>query len=191
MENVIAWAAINPCLQRIEGNSIYLRSNGKVDFFRKFEAEAIDSAAFYYSEVEGDFSLSARVSMHARFTYDAVFLMARTADSQWLKLAFERGNDGANSIVSVFTDPWSDDANGEMPAVHTVWLRLSRVSNHWGLHYSLDGDVWRFVRTLGFLPTGRICVGYGVQSPLGQGFEAEIHDLQISLQPNGEFRNGK
>lgn len=189
-ESTAAWSVINPCVQRVQNQSIYLRSNAKVDFFNKFEGAPLDNASFYYRTLEGDFSLSARIVLEARSTYDAVFLMARTGSSQWLKLALERNADGSNSIVSVFSNPWSDDANGELLAGGTAYLRISRVGNLWGLHYSLDGDRWRFVRTLGFVPQGELHVGYGVQSPLGEGFDGEVHDLQVSEQPQTDFRNG-
>ncbi|UIR54908.1 DUF1349 domain-containing protein [Sphingobacterium sp. SRCM116780] len=183
--------AINPCHTTLVGDKMILRSQSKVDFFRKYKGTPIDNAAFFYQMVSGNFSFHAQVKIDAHATYDAIFLMVRAKEEQWIKLALELGSDRQYNVVSVITNKWSDDANGELITTQSPWLRITRVNNIWGLHYSLDGIYWRFVRTFGFELDEEVMVGYGVQSPRGEGFESEISHLQLNPEPILDFRSGK
>ncbi len=60
---------------------------------------------------DGDFQLSARVSVEFASTYDAGVLLLWIDDRHWGKLCFEFSPDGEPMIVSVVTRGVSDDAN--------------------------------------------------------------------------------
>lgn len=187
--NECRFDALHPCIMTISADKVYLRSNPHVDFIRKFEGNAIDNAAFYSFEASGDFSFSMRVKVKTKQVYDAAFILARYSETQWVKLALEQSVDGQLNVVSVITNPWSDDANGELIAADTCWLRMSRKGRVWGLHYSLDDTVWRFVRTFGMASNDNVSIGFGVQSPLGDGFDAELSELLFSESPTEDFRS--
>ncbi len=66
--------------------------------------------------------------------------MVRETETRWIKLAVEIGVDTTYNVISVITDNWSDDANGELLPSNICWLRINRKGDFWGLHYSLDGE---------------------------------------------------
>jgi uncharacterized protein len=108
---------------------------------------------------------------------DAGFLMVRDHTDKWIKLCLELGTDSQYTVVSAVSDPWSDDANGELIESNQCWLRIMRIGDLFGLHYSLDNNVWRFVKTFGMDMSQIPMVGFGVQSPNSNGCETLIKDF--------------
>jgi hypothetical protein len=70
--------------------------------------------------------------------------------------------------VSVVTRGTSDDANGADLTVPEVWLQIYRAGNVFGMHYALDGRIWRMVRLFRLDVPERIKVGLVAQCPAGQ-----------------------
>ncbi|PKQ63013.1 hypothetical protein BZG02_09575 [Labilibaculum filiforme] len=182
--------SLNPC-SIVEGNnSFQLNANANTDFICKYEEYVKDSASFYYQTKKGDFTMLAKLTSMGGNAFDAAFLMVRQDTRKWIKLAVELGVDQSYNVVSVITDPWSDDANGELLDGNCCWLRISRKNNFFGLHYSLDGKKWRFVRAFGMEMNASISVGFGIQSPKGDNCKGIIEEFSLSNQPVDNFRNG-
>lgn len=117
--------------------------------------------------------------------------MVRAGETQWAKLCLERSPFGEASAVSVITDPWSDDANNEIIKSQTCFLRVTRKGNVFGMHYSLDGVRWRFVRKFAAEMPGEIMIGVAAQAPFAPGCRVIFHSFSISPDPVEDFRSGE
>ncbi|UGU17427.1 DUF1349 domain-containing protein [Sinomicrobium kalidii] len=100
------------------------------------------------------------------------------------------GVDRQYNVVSVVTDKWSDDANGELLEENNCWLRITRKNDFFGLHYSTDGKIWRFVRAFGIDMNTSISIGFGIQAPAGDHCNESIEELSVSNTPVQNFRDG-
>jgi len=184
--------SLNPCKFEFSGkNRIYLTAIPNTDFMCKFNLFEKDSASLFYKEISGDFTVSSKLSVLGENFGDATILMVRESHNRWIKLCIELGPDGRCSVVSVITDGWSDDANGELLPSNEAWVRITRKGNFFGLHYSLDGMNWRFVRAFGLKLEKKIKVGYGIQAPRSLNCTGTVDDFKISDKIIKDFRNGE
>jgi uncharacterized protein len=144
------------------------------------------------ADVEGDFQLSAKVSVGFTGAFDAGVLLLKATEDHWAKLCFEISPRGQAGVVSVVTRGTSDDANAYDVDADDVWLRVSRTGSAFAFHGSRDGVDWAFVRhfTLGDEHVGAIKAGFLAQSPLGDGCAA--HFREITYVPSGlsDLRDG-
>ena len=187
-----SFESLNPChVEYSENNLISLKANPNTDFFCKYRLSEIDSAAFFFKEFTGDFTVKARVTTSGEHFGDAAMLMVRESSNRWIKLCVEMGSDKKYSVVSVVTDSWSDDANGELVPGNEAWLRIARINNFFGLHFSLDGQIWRFVRAFGLDLGDKVKVGFGIQAPRSQHCTGTIDKFEISDRVISDFRSGE
>jgi uncharacterized protein len=140
---------------------------------------------------EGDFQLSARVSVGFAATYDAGVLLLWFDERHWAKLCFEFSPDAEPMIVSVVTRGVSDDANAFPVDGRSVWLRVSRIDHAFACHASLDGRTWRMIR---FFTVDDVAsqasLGFEAQSPTGDGCTVTFDDVRFSQQRLGDLRDG-
>lgn len=139
--------------------------------------------------VNGDFQLSARVTVGFEATYDAGVLLLWAGERQWAKLCFERSPQGQPMIVSVVTRGTSDDANGFVVEGNTAWLRVSRIGPAYAFHASTDGVYWLFVRYVG-LGTDAAEVGFEAQAPTGAGCSVTFEQITFVRQRLSDLRDG-
>ncbi|MEW6754193.1 MAG: DUF1349 domain-containing protein [Candidatus Latescibacterota bacterium] len=163
----------------------------RTDFFRPADGAAHDSAGLLHTTVNGDFTVRTHVRAELAGFGDAGALTVRAAPDQWAKICVERSPVGEVGIVSVVTDPWSDDANAELLAAPEAFLRITRKGSVFGLHYSLDGDRWRFVRAFTCRMPDGVLVGVHAQAPFQGGCRATFGLLEITPQPVPDFRSGE
>ncbi len=149
------------------------------------------NACLLYTEVTGDFTAVTHVRAELVGFGDAAALTVRTAPAQWAKLCLERSPIGDISVVSVVTNPWSDDANNEVLPGPECALRITRRGDVFGMHYSLDGKGWRFVRTFGLALPETVMVGVHAQAPFVGGCHATFSCFELSPQPVMDFRSGE
>ena len=160
------------------------------DFFRPYDGPTKDNCCLLYKEMAGDFTAVTEVRAEVVDFGDAAALTVRASETQWAKLCLERSPIGDVSLVSVVTDPWSDDSNSELVTCPECCLRLTRKGNVFGMHYSVDGTVWRFVRSFALELPASVMVGVHVQAPFTPGCRAVFRSLTISPQPVADFRSG-
>lgn len=160
------------------------------DFFRPYDGPPKDNCCLLYKEITGDFTVAAQVTAHLVDFGDAAALTVRANEIQWAKLCLERSPIGEVSLVSVVTNPWSDDSNGEIVTSSECYLRLTRKGNVFGMHYSLDGTKWRFVRAFALEIPHRVMVGIHAQAPFTPGCRVVFGSLTISPEPVADFRSG-
>jgi regulation of enolase protein 1 (concanavalin A-like superfamily) len=82
-----------------------------------------------------------------------------------------------------------DDSNGELLPSNICWLRINRKGDFWGLHYSLNGEQWRFIRCFGLDLPSIVKVGFGIQAPLGDKCEGKLDFITFSDQSVKNFRD--
>jgi regulation of enolase protein 1 (concanavalin A-like superfamily) len=140
---------------------------------------------------EGDFQLSARVTVDFAATFDAGVLLAWIDERHWAKLCFEVSPAGEPMVVSVVTREVSDDANAFVVTGRSVWLRVSRIDQAYAYHASTDGKNWRMIRFFRIgAASARDKVGFEAQSPTGDGCTVTFDDIRFAPQRLGDLRDG-
>ena len=139
---------------------------------------------------DGDFQLSVRVDVAFGATYDAGALVVWRDDEAWAKLLLEYSPEHQPMVVSVVCHGRSDDANHVVVESSEIWLRISRIGDAYGFHYSLDGQRWELVRHLTIGPSAGDRVGLLVQSPIGDGCDAVFHDISFTRTRLADLRSG-
>ena len=140
--------------------------------------------------VEGDFTLSARVSVRFRSTFDAGVLLLWASARSWAKLCFELSPQGEPMVVSVVTRGVSDDCNSFVVGQGDVRLRIARLGSAFAFHASTDGAVWRLVRHFALEPHREPLVGFLAQSPLGTGCSVRFEEISYSPERLADLRSG-
>lgn len=163
----------------------------KSDYFRPYQRVCADNAAILCREVEGDFTIKVFVSADLTDFADAGGLLVLSGSSLWAKLCMERNHEGQISTVSVVTNPYSDDANGELLTGNECHLRITRKGDYFGMHYSLDGQAWRLVRCFGLEFPKTVNVGILTQAPVGLGCNIRLNSLDLQFTTIDDFRSGK
>ena len=93
-------------------------------------------------------------------------------------------------VVSVVTRESSDDANGFVADMSSIWLRVSRRGAAYAFHASPDGAHWEFVRHFALASTEPMQVGFVAQSPRGDGCTVNFSDVAFATSPPGDLRDG-
>ena len=161
------------------------------DFFLPYEGPGKDNCCLLYQQITGDFTATAEASAELADFGDAAAVTIRASEELWAKLCLERSPIGDVSLVSVVTNPWSDDANSEVLASPTCFLRLTRKDNVFGMHYSLDSETWRFVRTFALDMPATAMVGIQAQAPFTAGCRVLFKSFTISPDPVLDYRSGE
>src|SRR5690349_5966237 len=154
----------------------------------------LNAATLLGAAPEGDFQLSARVTVDFAATYDAGVLLIWVDEHHWGKLCFEFSPAGEPMIVSVVTRGVSDDANAFVVPERSVWLRVSRIDHAYTYHASEDGRRWRMIRffTLGGaeVAPGPELIGLEAQSPTGDGCAVTFEEIRFVPERLAELRDG-
>jgi hypothetical protein len=150
-----------------------------------------DTACLVKTSVSGDFTAKAHLRAQLVGFGDAGVLTVRTSPTTWAKLCLERSPIGDVSVVSVVNRGVSDDANSELLDTPECWLRVTRKGHVFGMHYSLDGETWRFVRTFFLEMPETVSVGMQAQSPYSSGCRIEFDYWSIEPRAVADFRSGE
>jgi regulation of enolase protein 1 (concanavalin A-like superfamily) len=155
-------------------------------------AESMLNAVTLLGDVpEGDFQLSARVTVGFASTFDAGVLLLWLDERRWAKLCFEFSPAGEPMVVSVVCRGVSDDANAFVVPSRSVWLRVSRVDRVYAYHASLDGRAWQMIRAFVLDDeTSRDKVGFEGQSPTGDGCSVTFDEIRFLPERLADLRDG-
>ena len=189
LNDALAWLN-EPPTWSFDAEGLTIVPAAETDFFRPYQGDPKDNAALLYTRVTGDFTAMTHVRAHLVGFGDAAVLTVRAHATQWAKLCLERSPIGDVSAVSVVTHPWSDDANNELVPTPECFLRITRRGDVFGMHYSLDGATWRFVRTFGMAMPETVMVGVHAQAPFVGGCRATFTRLDLVPEPVADFRSG-
>ena len=190
LANGLAWLN-EPPEWRFSDGELSVVPGPLTDFFRPYKRESRDNAALLYKDVSGNFTAVSRVRADLAAFGDAPAITVRSSEAKWAKLCLERSPIGDVSLVAVVTDPWSDDCNSELVDRAECYLRLTRKGNVFGMHYSLDGTRWRFVRTFALELPPTVMVGVHAQAPFQGGCRATFSFLNLTFEAVKDFRSGE
>lgn len=190
----MTWDA-DPVSWSYEGGVLKMAAGPRTDMFVDPGDDTVTvTAPRLLARVDGDFQLSAKVTVGFANSYDAGVLLLWADERAWAKLCFEYSPHGQPMIVSVVTRGVSDDANGFTVDGKSVWLRVSRLGTAYAYHASTDGRFWHLIRhfSLGeaVAAAGGAAVGFEAQSPLGTGASATFTDIRFIPQRLADIRDG-
>jgi regulation of enolase protein 1 (concanavalin A-like superfamily) len=159
-------------------------------FHDPFKGTRIHNAPRLLSDVEGDFILESEVHVQFQSTFDAGVLLLFQDEDHWAKLCFEFSPRREATVVSVVTRVTSDDCNSVVLPGNATRLRVCRRGAGFGFHYSTDGSFWHMVRAFRLLDEP-VSAGFLVQSPRGQGCQAEFRHIRFRRETLGDMRSGE
>ncbi len=181
----VRWSARN-------GKQLTIEAGPRTDMFiDPGGREPTLNAARLLGPIEGDFTLSAMVTVAFAAAFDAGVLLVHGGDGRWAKLCFEYSPQRQPMVVSVVTRGLSDDANSMPIDAKTVWLRVARAGPAWAFHASTDGTTWQLVRHFA-LDTGEAPqVGFLAQSPTSDGCTVTFEDIRFEPTRLADLRSGE
>ncbi len=155
-------------------------------------AESMLNAATLLGDVpEGDFRLSARVTVGFAATFDAGVLLVWLDERHWAKLCFEFSPAAEPMVVSVVCRGVCDDANAFTVPGRSVWLRVSRIDRVYAYHASPDGRTWQMIRVFRLTDeTSRDKIGFEGQSPTGDGCSVTFDEIRFLPERLADLRDG-
>ena len=141
-----------------------------------------DNGHFFYTELTGDFTVSAFLTFESIAQYDQCGLMCRVDGDTWMKCSAEYETAEFAHLGSVVTNlGFSDWATQEVPAsTQALHYKLDRKGSDFRLSWSADGNRWQQMRIYHFFhcpPT--LQVGICACSPTGPGFACQVRGLTI------------
>jgi uncharacterized protein len=139
---------------------------------------------------DGDFMLSAYVTVEFAATYDAGVLLLYGGERSWAKLCFEYSPQRQPMIVSVVTQGFSDDANAYVVAGNQTFLRIARLGRAFAFHASEDGKYWNMIRNFTLEQPDQVAAGFVAQSPTGEGCTATFADIAYRRERLADLRSG-
>ncbi|XXX81588.1 DUF1349 domain-containing protein [Sorangium sp. So ce134] len=175
-----------------DGSRLTITAGSKTDLFIDPEgtAEALNAPRLLGSP-QGDFIISARVTVGFSAVYDAGVLLLWAHDRAWAKLCFELSPQREPTIVSVVTRGLSDDCNAFAVNSDHVGLRVARLGRAYAFHASVDGATWRLIRYFAFDGAEDVAVGFSAQSPTGDECTAVFEDIRFAPRRLGDLRSGE
>ena len=154
------------------------------------EYHAASSPVLWFRTDLPSFAFGATVAVNLKETFDAAGLTIRSGDDWWGKLAFERSPAGRPTIVTVVSNPVSDDANGPETGDGPVALRIVRKASTVSMHWRQAGGPWQLARYCRLPAAASIEVGLTVQSPTGPGLEATFSSCFLNPSVPADIRSG-
>jgi regulation of enolase protein 1 (concanavalin A-like superfamily) len=151
--------------------------------------KALHNAPRLLFEPEGDFLLSARVTVDFENTFDAGVLLLYQSETSWAKLCFEYSPQRDPMIVSVVTRGISDDCNSAFIDGNDIYLRIARISQAFAFHHSSDGRRWHMVRVFR-LDEAETAVGFLAQAPTGDRCTVTFSEITFTAATLQDIRSG-
>ncbi|MBP7901855.1 MAG: DUF1349 domain-containing protein [Spirochaetes bacterium] len=192
-----AW--LNESAIRFENDRMIITAPPKSDFFYNNGAvaddgitpESLSNAAYYYTEIEGDFVMKVKVEHEFKDTYDSAAIMIMKDLNVYAKSCFEKTDFNTHAVVSVVTNNTSDDANGVNIDGNSAWLQVCRVGDSFAFHYSTDGENFYMMRFFNLPVEKTIKAGFVAQAPTGSGGDRIFSNFSLEKKRVANIRFGK
>ena len=161
-------------------------------------------ALVFQAPQNSDWQLSAMVTVHHHYLFDAGTLFLHQGPNDWCKVCFEYSPERVPVVVSVVTRDISDDANGppilndgsssttNSSKKNSVYLRISKKSTVLAFHYSVDGGkYWTLHRAFSMRDMdAAMSIGFLAQAPTGDSCTANFSDIQFRETTLRNLRDG-
>jgi uncharacterized protein len=168
----------NPVSYQCSDNNITIEAGKNTNLFNGMNYKS-SNFPFYYALIEGDFVIRCKVTPEFKATYDLGSIVIFDNIDKWIKFAFENADSGYPAMVSVVTNGISDDCNGEKIDINEIWMQAIRKDNNFALHYSIDKENWKMVRSFKLDMNKKVKVGFSAQSPIGDGCISKFEGIEI------------
>ena len=179
----LSFGAYPPKSYTHSGGSIIITSPGHTDMYRAADhSYSIFNAPFLSFVPDPDFVLSAKITVQFRQKWDAGALLLATDSLHYIKFGFEKDYTLKNRVVSVVTDPYSDDCNSIGLGSMDVYYCMAKTGDMVLLYESPDGKSWYLVRELNFPMHGRVRLGFVAQSPVGEGCTVTFSQIRYDTK---------
>lgn len=185
------------CEHAIEHGALRLTAAAGTDMFidPSGTEAAPDAGRLVGVPPDGDFTLTARVTVDFANTFDAGVLLVYAHERHWAKLCFELSPQRVPMAVTVVTKRTSDDCNSFDVTGQELWLRVTRTGQAWAFHASIDGQWWRLLRYFALADqpgdaVGLSRIGFLAQSPTGPGCTATFAHIALRPSAPADLRDG-
>jgi uncharacterized protein len=186
-----------PCQYQVADGALTLVAAARTDLFidPSGGGPLPDAGRLTGIPPDGDFTLTARVTVDFACPYDAGVLFVYAAQAHWAKLCFEYSPQLTPTAVTVVTRQTSDDCNSFEVDGTSLWLRVTRTGRAWAFHAATDGRWWRLLRYFALtaqpspLP-GPVRIGFLAQSPAGNGCRVVFDQISLSGSAPQDLRDG-
>lgn len=165
--------------QEVDG-VLTVTTDAQSDFWRKTHYGFIrDNGHFYYTELEGDFTILVQVTGEYETLYDQAGIMVRVDEENWIKSGVEYVDSiyYASAVVTRDFSDWSVAPLGD--TLSTFWLRVKREATTLVVEYSVDSERYTLLRNAYLPMDGRVKVGPMAASPGAVGFDVRFEGLTI------------
>lgn len=178
-----------PVKYQLDSNTICMTAGQGTNLFNSPNSDRREHAfPYWYKDFTGDFVIKCKVSPEFSTKYDQGDIIIWENENKWIKLAYEKSDNGHPSIVSVVTNGTSDDCTGAQ-MTGPVWLLICRKENTFALHYSQDGVSWNLTRIFNLKMSTSVQIGISAQCPRGEKCEVTFENLNIEKNPYTDIRN--
>jgi len=188
---------LNACAMLKQDNKIEFMIPPKTDFSMEGSSKNENipfysfNAPFYYTESDGDFVLTVKISHDFKEIYDSASIMIMKNLACWAKCNFELTEYGTRAVTSVVTKGESDNATGTDLIADTIWLKACRSRNNFSFLYSLDNTNYYLIRNFTLPAPSIVKVGLMAQSPIGHGGRYTYENFTIEHRTVRNIRNGE
>ncbi|KAL3904238.1 MAG: hypothetical protein SGILL_010145 [Bacillariaceae sp.] len=161
--------------------TVMMRVPPGTDFWRKTRTDDIvDSAPFYFLEVEGDFEVRVKVKANYDNPDDQAGIMVREDEENWTKLGIQMVGDVPHMCATV-THDYSDWSMHPLPHLpEFMWVHAKKIGDGLEVYISEDSFDWMQIRQGDIVDDAILQVGLYCASPNSDdGFEVIFEDFMI------------
>jgi regulation of enolase protein 1 (concanavalin A-like superfamily) len=165
------------------GDNLTIEAGNGTDIYRDaYGFYSPNNAPRLLFQADTNFILTVDVQHAFSDEWNAGGIMMEADSTHWIKFCFERDNKGANRIVSVVTNEFSDDCNAVSLPTNRVFLKMAKAGNVIILYYSEDGSTWYMARRLRYVFTRPLLVGFLAQAPGAHSNMVHFSHIQYQLK---------
>lgn len=165
-----------------------LKSNAGDDIFFMPGTREIDRVTELPARLENSFTVSVKVNVSGSRFADAAGLLLRT-DNAWIKFCIEFDTKQNWRVVSIYSNPVSDESYSDVLINSEATLILTRDQRRIALWYSTDGNITRqFVRTFHLPSDAAVELSCFTQAPFSESTEAVFSEVFYSAEPMKDKR---
>jgi uncharacterized protein len=164
-------------------NGLEVVTRSKTDFWQGTHyGFRRDDGHCLLTKLEGDFSISTKVSFTPVNQYDQCGMMIRLDSQNWIKCSTEYENEEVSRLGSVVTNMgYSDWATQDISSgIKSIYYKISRRGKDFLLENSFDGEKWQQMRVTHLHElNGTIEAGIYACSPIGEDFKCNFEYIKI------------
>jgi len=165
----------------ISENQVQMTVDPATDYWRITHYGFIrDNGPFYFTEKEGDFEASVKITGDYKELFHQAGLMIRTDNKNWIKCGIEYV-DGVQNVSAVVTrevSDWSVVPRHDSPK--SIWLKLLRKGDFVEIKYSFDHVKYDMLRLAYFPPKIKAMIGVVAAAPGKLPFDVTFEDFKVS-----------